>query len=379
MADVVTWNSAEADAEKIPTVYQDFEYNTESNGGCLTKLDEVNAIIKTIHNDVGDIGAKYRELQSLYNTFTDYNEVMNSNRMLLEQSISEITDAYTQIVDGLQLQIQRLQESSGELLEDLDSINTMLNNGGDTATDDQTTPVDTTPTDTTPEDDTSTTPTTPTTPTATDLASVAADVIAGKYGSGPARKAALAAAGYDPDEVQKIVNGIINGTYTGDISSVTPTVPTTPTTDTPVVPTTPATPATDPTTGGTEAGFMPSVVSDKVSSFINAARSYIGTKYGHGDGNGSMDCSDLVSIASRAVGLNLPDYTGSLRQLGTHVDRANVQPGDLIFTNGGQHVQIVTGVNADGSIATVGASSKAGYVKDCTVNSGIVDIRRVIV
>ena len=42
----------------------------------------------------------------------------------------------------------------------------------------------------------------------TDLTSVAKDVINGKYGNAGARRDALIAAGYDPDDVQKIVNGM---------------------------------------------------------------------------------------------------------------------------------------------------------------------------
>ena len=42
----------------------------------------------------------------------------------------------------------------------------------------------------------------------TDLTSVAKDVINGKYGNAGARRDALISAGYDPDEVQKIVNGM---------------------------------------------------------------------------------------------------------------------------------------------------------------------------
>lgn len=54
--------------------------------------------------------------------------------------------------------------------------------------------------------------TTTTTATSTDssvLQAVAKDVIAGKYGSGEARKQALEAAGYDYSEVQKIVNEMV--------------------------------------------------------------------------------------------------------------------------------------------------------------------------
>ena len=65
----------------------------------------------------------------------------------------------------------------------------------------------------------------------TDLTDVAKDVINGKYGNAEARRNALIAAGYDPDEVQKIVNGMYSARGgAGGISSenggyVVPTLP----------------------------------------------------------------------------------------------------------------------------------------------------------
>ena len=40
---------------------------------------------------------------------------------------------------------------------------------------------------------------------------VAVHVCLGRYGNGQERRAKLAAAGYDPDQVQTIVNGIMTG------------------------------------------------------------------------------------------------------------------------------------------------------------------------
>ena len=373
MADVITWNSQEADMEKMPKVYDDFEYNTDTDGGCLNKLDEVNALINT---DVEEIASKYNELQGFYNEFTDYNALMDSNKELLQFSTSEIRDAYNGIVEGMQLQINELQKSSGELIDDLDSINSMLKT--DDTTTDATTGDDTTASSGSSES-------VPTTPTqSVDLSTIADDVIMGKYGTGPDREAALAAIGVDPTEVQAIVNAKLNGTWTGGSTpTVTPSpvvdTPPTPTVTTPDVPATPEVPSTPevPTTPSTtEAGFMGSGLA---SSFINAASNWIGTKYVYGgNGNGGIDCSALIQKAAAAVGIDLPRTTGALASVGVQVSRNQVQPGDLIFTNGGKHVQIVSSVNADGSVNAIGASSVAGVVKEQTVRTPITQIRRVV-
>ena len=65
----------------------------------------------------------------------------------------------------------------------------------------------------------------------TDLTGVAKDVINGKYGNAGARRDALIAAGYDPDEVQKIVNGMYSarggagGISSANVGYVVPTLP----------------------------------------------------------------------------------------------------------------------------------------------------------
>ena len=135
MAEVVTWNDKEANMEKKPKTYNDFQYDTQTDGGCLTKLNEINQLIKTIEDDVENIGNNYTKLQALYNNFTDFNDVMNYNTMTLKNSTANIADAYLEIVNGLQLQVEKLEQSSGELMEDIGSINQLVSSGGSSAVD----------------------------------------------------------------------------------------------------------------------------------------------------------------------------------------------------------------------------------------------------
>jgi cell wall-associated NlpC family hydrolase len=48
-------------------------------------------------------------------------------------------------------------------------------------------------------------------------------------------------------------------------------------------------------------------------------------------GPDSFDCSGLVVWAFAQEGISLPHYTGSLWNLGMHVSRSNLEPGDLVF------------------------------------------------
>ena len=379
------FDTTEMGLPKAATSFADYQYDAEETN---TLLSEASQLIDTVCADVEEITNNYAKYQAMYAKFTDLNEAMDSNSRDLRTYANNIKEEIQKLIAGLGGEMEEAQADDASSIAAMEAINsqlTALDNGtGDAPTGTSTTPTATTPTTdvTTPAVDT-----TVTTPQV-DLASVADQVIAGMYGTGPDRVAALTAAGYDAQAVQAIVNAKMKGTWTGNTTVVTPTVPTTPAVETPSVPTTPTVPTTPavttpttpavttPTDNTTESGFIGGGIAN---SFVQAATNFLGTKYKYGgNGGNGIDCSGLVQQAAAAIGVSLPRSTGSLINTGTSVSRNNVQPGDLVFTNGGQHVQIVTGINSDGSLNVIGSSSVAGYVKTQKVNSGIVAIRRVV-
>ena len=124
--EVVTWNSGEANTPKTATTFNDFTYDTTTNGGCLTAFNEVNSIINSICGDVQDIAQKYQMLQALYNTFTGYNDLMNTNTASLCNSFNEIQQAYQMIVNSMNTQVEALQQNDETLMTDLEAINQQL-------------------------------------------------------------------------------------------------------------------------------------------------------------------------------------------------------------------------------------------------------------
>jgi cell wall-associated NlpC family hydrolase len=60
-------------------------------------------------------------------------------------------------------------------------------------------------------------------------------------------------------------------------------------------------------------------------------------------GPSEFDCSGLVVWAFGQEGISLPHYTGDLWNLGVHVSEADLQPGDLVFFFGEDHVGIYIG------------------------------------
>ena len=65
---------------------------------------------------------------------------------------------------------------------------------------------------------------------------------------------------------------------------------------------------------------------------LRAALSRRGAPYVWGAaGPGAFDCSGLVVWAYAQVGISLPHYTGDQWNMGVHVARSQLQPGDLVF------------------------------------------------
>ena len=415
MADVVTWNESEASLEKEAKVYNDFTYDTETDSGILNKLDEVSKIMDSIQEDVNDISTKYTELQALYNTFTNFNDNMDDNKSKLQMSIDTIRMSYNSLVENMDTQIEELQKNDEELMTDLENINDLLttteNNDDSSKSSKENTSNDNSESNNQTEeqskdqskdeqnnsdqqqkeqakeeqqkeqskeeqqkeqaksDDNASKKENPTA-NGEDLDKVVNDVINGKYGAGDNRKEALEKAGYDSSQVQQLVNEKLTGKKSSNTQSNSSSNSSSAST---------STAATGTQDTSTQAGFMPSSGSGLGAALVSAASEYMGTKYVlGGESHNGIDCSGLVMKAGQAIGLNLPHYTGSLANVGTRVDKSEAQVGDLIFTNSGKHVVICTGRDANGNLTAISASSKAGEVKNVTVNKGIVQVRRIV-
>jgi cell wall-associated NlpC family hydrolase len=65
---------------------------------------------------------------------------------------------------------------------------------------------------------------------------------------------------------------------------------------------------------------------------VDTALAQVGKSYTWGGaGPDSFDCSGLVLYAYAAAGVSLPHSSSMQSTLGTYVDRASLQPGDLVF------------------------------------------------
>ncbi|XVQ10395.1 NlpC/P60 family protein [Spirillospora sp. CA-255316] len=82
----------------------------------------------------------------------------------------------------------------------------------------------------------------------------------------------------------------------------------------------------------TQLAKLPVVGSGKAAQALRLAMTKIGRPYVWGaEGPSSFDCSGLIMWAYKQVGINLPHYTGSQWNAGTHISKSQMQPGDLVF------------------------------------------------
>lgn len=90
----------------------------------------------------------------------------------------------------------------------------------------------------------------------------------------------------------------------------------------------------------------------KIDLIMRRAASAIGTPYSYGSsGGGTFDCSGFTSFAYRAANIELPHSSNDQASLGMHVDREDLQKGDLVlFKNSSEshigHVGIYVGDNS---------------------------------
>lgn len=100
----------------------------------------------------------------------------------------------------------------------------------------------------------------------------------------------------------------------------------------------PAQPSAAPVTYGTQ---------DKLRlAALQMAKKYLGMPYVYGGvGNGGIDCSALVWRALQGVGISIPRTGRAQAAVGRAVPLSQLQPGDMVAFEGGNHVALYIGNN----------------------------------
>jgi len=95
---------------------------------------------------------------------------------------------------------------------------------------------------------------------------------------------------------------------------------------------------------------------------VKVAEKYIGTPYrSGGTTSDGVDCSGLTFTVYRSIGIRLPRTSDEQARTGSHIDRGDLRPGDLVFFGKGSNVTHV-GIYAEGG-EFIHASTRARSVR----------------
>ena len=102
-----------------------------------------------------------------------------------------------------------------------------------------------------------------------------------------------------------------------------------------------------------------------IADYANSG-DFLGIRYvRNGMSTSGFDCSGFACYVYLQFGIELPHYTGDLKDLGTAVNEDGIEPGDLVFFRNWHHVGIYIG-NGD----FIHASSGSGKVVISTLLEG---------
>jgi cell wall-associated NlpC family hydrolase len=128
-------------------------------------------------------------------------------------------------------------------------------------------------------------------------------------------------------------------------AAVPPATTTAPTTTAADPPPATTTAATTTTTTATTTTAVPPPATGGHPAAASVAMRYLGIKYAWGGASPStgFDCSGLTMYVFAQLGVSLPHYAAAQFGMGSPVAKADLQPGDLVFFDGLDHVGIYIG------------------------------------
>ena len=108
------------------------------------------------------------------------------------------------------------------------------------------------------------------------------------------------------------------------------------------------------------------------------ARHQVGVVYSWGGASPAtgFDCSGLVYAAYRSIGWTIPRSSWDQLRAGQPVRFARLRPGDLLFTEGGGHVQLV--VSRRAAISAPQTGERVRYVPLAQLRPEFAGARRVL-
>lgn len=132
-AEVAYYDEAEATLAKEAEVFDGFVYDNEADGGILSLFEEIRNKMDTLRGDVEGLHGQYAQLQALYDTFTNFNETMESIIKRMNSSLDVMEGRVTSVITTAQNAVEDHMSTDATLMSDLEQLNDMLgiSNGDD--------------------------------------------------------------------------------------------------------------------------------------------------------------------------------------------------------------------------------------------------------
>jgi cell wall-associated NlpC family hydrolase len=122
----------------------------------------------------------------------------------------------------------------------------------------------------------------------------------------------------------------------------------------------------------------PSRVQTLTRRVVAFARHQLGVPYTYGGSSRAtgFDCSGLVYAAYRSIGWTIPRSSWDQLRAGRAVGFGGLRPGDLVFTEGGGHVQLV--VSSSVAISAPQTGERVRYVPLAQLRPAFAGARRLL-
>jgi cell wall-associated NlpC family hydrolase len=135
--------------------------------------------------------------------------------------------------------------------------------------------------------------------------------------------------------------------------------------------------AVDPPSGSSQTG-RGSRLQKLARRVVGYARHQFGVGYSWGGTSPQtgFDCSGLVFAAYRSIGWKIPRSSWDQLRVGRPVRFARLRPGDLLFTEGGGHVQLV--VSDHTAISAPHTGERVRYVQLAELRPEFAGARRLL-
>jgi peptidoglycan DL-endopeptidase CwlO len=115
-----------------------------------------------------------------------------------------------------------------------------------------------------------------------------------------------------------------------------------------------------------------------IRGVVTYARRQVGVPYRYGGSSRSagFDCSGLVYASYRSIGETIPRSSWEQLHVGQPIGFARLRPGDLLFTEGGGHVQLV--VSKSAAISAPQTGERVRYVALARLRDQFAGARRLL-